>query len=61
MKKLAIVAFAIVMAAVVTGCGSMRTPTSGPRSKNVYYNTFFGVSIESAVYGDGLVVSPINK
>ena len=59
MKKLAIVAFAIVMAAVVTGCGSMRTPASGARSKNVYYNTFFGVTIEGAVYGDGLIISPM--
>ena len=60
MKRLAIVALAVVMAAAITGCGSLRTPKSGPRSKNVYYNTFFGISIESAVYGDGLVVSPIN-
>jgi hypothetical protein len=37
----------------------MRTPTSGARSKNVYYNTFFGVTIEGAVYGDGLVISPM--
>ena len=60
MKKLVIIAAAAVVALAFTGCGSSRTPVSGPRSKNVYYNTFFGVSIESAVYGDGLVVSPIN-
>ena len=59
MKKFALIAAAVVVAVAFTGCGSMRTPTSGPRSKNVYYNTFFGVSIESAVYGDGLVVSPM--
>ena len=56
MKKLLIVAAAACVALAVTGCGSMRTPTSGSRSQNVYYKTFFGISIESAVYGDGLVV-----
>ncbi len=61
MKKLLIVAAAaLVLASVATGCMSSRTPKSGPRSGNVYYNTFFGISLESAVYGDGLVVSPIN-
>ena len=50
MKKLLILGLAAVVAVVVSGCGSMRTPTSGPRSKNVYYHTFFGLSIESAVY-----------
>ena len=60
MKKLAIVALAVVMAAAITGCGSLRTPKSGARSKYVYYNTFFGISIESAVYGDGLIVNPMN-
>lgn len=61
MKKMIIFAVAAVAAIVVTGCGSARTPTSGPRAKNVYYQTFFGLSIESAVYGDGLVISPIGK
>ena len=61
MKKMIIFAVAAVAAIVVTGCGSARTPTSGPRSKNVYYQTFFGLSIESAVYGDGLVINPISK
>ena len=60
MKKCLIIAAAALMACAFTGCGSLRTPKSGPRSKNVYYHTFFGLSIESAVYGDGLVVSPIN-
>lgn len=60
MKKIAVIALAVVMAAAITGCGSMRTPKSGKRAGNVYYRTFFGLSIESAVYGDGLVVSPIN-
>ncbi len=59
MKKLMLLAAAAVITLAVSGCGSARTPTSGARSKNVYYNTFFGISIESAVYGDGLVISPI--
>ena len=59
MKKLMLLAAAAVITLAVSGCGSARTPLSGPRSKNVWYNTFFGISIESAVYGDGLVVNPI--
>ena len=59
MKKMIIFAVAAVAAIVVTGCGSARTPLEGPRAKNTYYNTFFGISIESAVYGDGLVVNPM--
>ena len=57
MKKLIIAAVAAVMLCTIAGCGSLRTPTSGPRSKNVYYQTFFGLSIESAVYGDGIIVN----
>ena len=60
MKKLLVLAAAVLVAATITGCMSARTPKSGDRSKNVYYNTFFGISIESAVYGDGLVVNPMN-
>jgi hypothetical protein len=56
MKKFALVLAAVVVAVAFTGCGSMRTPKSGARSKYVYYQTFFGISLESAVYGDGLVV-----
>ena len=56
MKKLLILAVAAIAAVTFSGCGSARTPTSGARSQNVYYNTFFGISIESAVYGDGLIV-----
>ena len=40
----------------VTGCCSLRTPTSGKNADKVYYHTFFGISIESAIYGDGLIV-----
>lgn len=59
MKKLLVLAAATIALTALTGCGSLRTPTSGERSKNVYYHTFFGISIESAVYGDGLIVSPM--
>ncbi|MBO5959383.1 MAG: hypothetical protein J6Q65_04605 [Lentisphaeria bacterium] len=57
MKKALIAAAALVAVVALSACGSLRTPTEGPRSKYVYYNTFFGISIESLVYGDGLVVS----
>ncbi|MBQ7401886.1 MAG: hypothetical protein IJW05_00465 [Lentisphaeria bacterium] len=57
MKKLVLLAAAACMVLAFTGCGSLRTPTSGPRAKNVYYQTFFGISLESAVYGDGLIVN----
>ena len=60
MKKALLIATAAIAVFAFTGCGSLRTPKSGARSGNVYYNTFFGISLESAVYGDGLVVSPIN-
>ena len=56
MKKIAVILAAVLVAAAFAGCGSLRTPTSGARAKNVYYNTFFGISLESAVYGDGLIV-----
>ena len=57
MKKLLLIAVAALAVGALTGCGSARTPIKGPRSNNTYYNTFFGISIESAVYGDGLVVN----
>ena len=59
MKKFLMVLTLAVVALALSGCGSARTPLEGPRSKNTYYNTFFGISIESAVYGDGLVVNPM--
>ena len=40
----------------LTGCGSLRTPV-GERKGKVYYNTFFGLSLDSAVQGDGFVVN----
>ena len=57
MKKLLVFAVAAVAVASLTGCGSLRTPTSGSRAQNTYYKTFFGISIESLVYNDGLVVN----
>ena len=59
MKKLLTIAAVALVAVAFTGCGSMRTPEKGARSKNVYYNTFFGITIEGAVYGDGLIISPM--
>jgi hypothetical protein len=56
MKKLMLLAVAAIMACAIAGCGSLRTPKNGERSKWVYYNTFFGLSIESGVYGDGFIV-----
>ena len=56
MKKCIIIAAVACVALALTGCGSMRTPTSGSRKNNVYYKTFFGISIESLVYNDGLIV-----
>ena len=56
MKKILILADVAGVLTAMTGCGSLRTPASGENSKQVYYNTFFGISIESLVYGDGLVV-----
>ncbi len=56
MKKLMFVGIAALMVLAITGCGSLRTPRSGANSKWVYYNTFFGLSIESGVYGDGFIV-----
>ena len=59
MKKLLLLGIVATLMVLATGCGSARTPTSGSRSKNVFYNTFFGISIEALVYGDGLIVSPM--
>jgi hypothetical protein len=58
MKKFLLLAFAGAMIAALTGCGSMRTP-DGANNKKVYYHTFFGITIEGLVYGDGLIIHPI--
>ena len=57
MKKALIVLGAVLAISALSACGSARTPIEGPRAKNTYYNTFFGISIESLVYGDGLFVN----
>lgn len=56
MKKALMIAGAVIVLAAMTGCGSLRTP-KGANNNKVWYNTFFGVSIESAVYGDGIIVN----
>ncbi len=56
MKKMLMLLAAAMVVATVAGCGSLRTPKTGANSRNVWYNTFFGLSIESALYGDGVVV-----
>lgn len=61
MKKFLMLLVLAAVVVAVSGCGSLRTPTSGSRAKNVYYNTFFGITLEGAVYGDGLVISPAGK
>ena len=55
MKKAIVLAALAIAALALTGCGSLRTP-AGPNNTKVWYNTFFGISIESAVYGDGIIV-----
>ena len=56
MKKffLAVAAIATIIAA--TSCGSLRTP-SGENNGKIWYQTFFGLSLDSAVAGDGFVVN----
>ena len=56
MKSFLTLIAAVALIVTLTGCGSLRTPSSGENANKVYYSTFFGVSIESAVYGDGLIV-----
>ncbi|MBR0459980.1 MAG: hypothetical protein IJJ26_12140 [Victivallales bacterium] len=55
MKKAILLAAALITAGLLTGCGSLRTP-AGENNGKVWYDTFFGISIESAVYGDGILV-----
>ena len=56
MKKLLMIVALCAVAGALSGCGSLRNP-SGKHNGKIYYNTFFGLSLESAVYGDGLVVN----
>ena len=56
MKKACMIAVAVATLLAAAGCGSMRTP-AGANNEKVWYKTFFGISIESAVYGDGIIVN----
>ncbi len=56
MKKLLLIAAVAGMALVMSSCGSLRTP-KGDNNGKIWYNTLFGISIESAVYGDGIIVN----
>ena len=56
MKKILMLAAVVGITFALTGCGSLRTPV-GERNGKVYYNTFFGLSLDSAVQGDGFVVN----
>jgi uncharacterized protein YceK len=49
MKKIALL---LLVAGTLVACGSYRTKNNG----KTYYSTFFGISIESAVWGDGLIL-----
>ncbi len=55
MKNLVFALAIAATATILTGCGSYRTPKSGPRAEKAYYATFFGLSIESAIWGDGII------
>lgn len=57
MKKLLMLAAVAALTFAATGCNSLRTPKTGERAKNVYYVTFMGISFESLIYGDGLIVN----
>ena len=48
------------VAGIMTGCGSLRTP-DGPRKDKVWYSTFFGLSVESALWGDGIIPGSVVK
>ena len=60
MKKLMLVVALCAVAGIMTGCGSLRTP-DGPRKDKVWYSTFFGLSVESALWGDGIIPGSVVK
>ena len=55
MKKLVMLAALAAVLTVLTGCGSLRTP-AGANNQKIWYQTFFGISFDSAVNGDGIIV-----
>ena len=61
MKKMLLLAAVIAVAGLAAGCGSLRTPPEGKNKNVVYYMTFFGLSIESGVYGDGFVINGMSN
>ncbi len=56
MKKLVLIAAVAAMLVALTGCGSLRTP-AGANNGKIWYQTFFGISLDSAVNGDGIIVN----
>lgn len=56
MKKFFLALAALATLVAVTSCGSLRTPTNSANTNKIWYNTFFGISLDSAVQGDGLIV-----
>ncbi|MCL2538467.1 MAG: hypothetical protein FWF34_03120 [Alphaproteobacteria bacterium] len=48
MQKIALLT---LVALSLAACGSLRTADNG----KTYYSTFFGISLESLVYGDGII------
>jgi len=61
MKKFLMITLLAALACTMSGCCSLRTPMKGKNRNNVYYFSFFGLSLESAVYGDGFVLGSSSK
>ncbi|WP_407440388.1 hypothetical protein, partial [Fibrobacter sp.] len=55
MKKIILLIALAAVSLAAAGCTSLRTPSEGSYAGKVFYNTFMGLSLESMVYGDGLV------
>ena len=56
MKKFFLGLVALAALVAVTSCGSLRTP-AGANNGKIWYQTFFGISLDSAVNGDGIIVN----
>lgn len=57
MKKFFVIAaLAATVLVSMASCGSLRTP-AGDNNGKIWYNTFFGISLDSAVNGDGIIVN----